>query len=522
MKRRWIGALLILCLLMGPARGEMQLTPEEFEENFAPYCQWDGTTLTLRKGIVTLGEYLGDDVETENSWITVTDPKVEAVFQSNPAGNLWFSWEFFSFSRVVWPESIRMLGAQSFHLEHFSELTIPKQMEKLCPDAFIYCSFDTLRIEAALPWEQIADATYDCTVYAWDVPADHPLYTVRDGALYTKDGETLLDYPNGRTDAHWDVPAGTKRIDHICNENLKTLSLPIGLETLDDYAFSGCTRLQSIALPLTVKSIGVNIFSDCVSLDLVSLPNGVSMEKSSWAEYYAQDGLFHGDNGDTGSDETTPIDRKWPNEWLNCGARLIGDGPVILYQNSKGEETAGELPPGISVFADETKDGRIKLCTITEERTLGWAEIRRVRLLDEEALFPYANALLPNGEDPRDSVKHAYFEVDVYGPWVLWWWETVTDSGEASCRIRDAILYRSADSGPGPLGVTVSPDGPDDPVPLLASPGGAALESLYEGDQIKIIAEEKDYFRVFTGFEEGWLPRENVKIVPILEEGNNQ
>ena len=68
MKRRWIGALLILCLLMGQARGEMQLTPEEFDEGFAPYCQWDGTTLTLNEGIVTLGEYLGDLVETEKGW----------------------------------------------------------------------------------------------------------------------------------------------------------------------------------------------------------------------------------------------------------------------------------------------------------------------------------------------------------------------------------------------------------------------------------------------------------------------
>lgn len=522
MKRRWIGALLILCLLMGQARGEMQLTPEEFDEGFAPYCQWDGTTLTLNEGIVTLGEYLGDEVETEKGWNTVTDPKVEAVFQSNPAGNLWFSWECFSFSRVIWPESIRMLGIQSFHVEDFSELTIPRQMEKLCADAFIYCSFGTLRIEAALPWEQIDDALYDCTVYAWDVPADHPLYTVRDGALYTKDGETLLDYPNGRKDTHWNVPVGTKRIDHIGNENLKTLSLPIGLETLDDYAFSGCTRLQSIALPLTVKSIGENIFSACVSLDLISLPSGVSVEQDSWGEYYAQDGLFHGDNGDTGSSETVSANRRWPDEWLNYGARLVGDGPVTLYQNSKGEETVGELPPGVSALADITENGRIKLTAVVEGSTLGWAEIDRVCLLDGEALFPYAKALLPDGEDPRGSVKHAYFEVDVYGPWVQWWWDTDTDSDEASCRIRDAILYRSADSGPGPLGVTVSRDGPDDPVPLLASPGGAALENLYEGDQIKVLAEEKDYYRVFTGFEEGWLPRANVKIVPIQEEENDQ
>ena len=66
--------------------------------------------------------------------------------------------------------------------------------------------------------------------------------------------------------------------------------------------FSDCTRLQSIALPLTVREIGEDIFHNCVSLELVSLPEGLEAERNEnkwWVEYYPDDAIFRGDNGDT-------------------------------------------------------------------------------------------------------------------------------------------------------------------------------------------------------------------------------
>ena len=38
-------------------------------------------------------------------------------------------------------------------------------------------------------YDQIRRGLYDCQVYAWDVPADHPLYKCVDGALLSRDGK---------------------------------------------------------------------------------------------------------------------------------------------------------------------------------------------------------------------------------------------------------------------------------------------------------------------------------------------
>ena len=144
-------------------------------------------------------------------------------------------------------------------------------------------SSEIVKLQLASEDVDIMNGLEDCFVAAYDAPEDHPLYKTVDGVLFSKDGKTLLAYPNARTATHYDVPAGVERIGNgaFGNEYLKTISLPIGLKSVGDYAFSGCTRLQSIALPLTVKEIGKGIFNEGVSLELVSLPEGMEAELMS-------------------------------------------------------------------------------------------------------------------------------------------------------------------------------------------------------------------------------------------------
>lgn len=54
----------------------------------------------------------------------------------------------------------------------------------------------------------------------------------------------------------------------LCN-----ISLPEGLEIIEDHAFSGCA-IKSIVIPSTVKIIGEGIFSGCEHLQVVLMPSG--------------------------------------------------------------------------------------------------------------------------------------------------------------------------------------------------------------------------------------------------------
>ena len=206
--------------------------------------------------------------------------------------------------QVSLPSTLRYLGMQAFYFFHFTFFTLPEQLEVLESDAFVYCHFDVFRIESTLPAQDILYSFYDCTIDAYEVPEDHPLYQAIDGVLFSKDGKTLLAYPGGRMDEHYDVPAGVEHIWPYAfgTDYLKTISLPIGLKTIADAAFAGCGRLQSIAVPLTVTEIGKDAFWCCVSLELVSLPDGLTINKDinpRHAQYYTDDFIYRGDNGDT-------------------------------------------------------------------------------------------------------------------------------------------------------------------------------------------------------------------------------
>ncbi len=268
------------------------------ERGYFDFCDVRDDTLVIFEGVTALGEAIEHEWNQELDITVEIDPKFESgpSFARDTDGG--------DFHRVSLPSTLRYLGMDAFSFYDFQEFTLPAQLEVLERDVFYRCDFDVLRIETTLPATDIVGCLYDCFVTAYEVPEDHPLYKTVDGVLISKDGKTLLAYPNYRKATHYDVPAGVERIEAgaFGNEYLKTISLPIGLKSIGDYGFSGCTRLQSIALPLTVREIGEDIFNNCVSLELVSLPEGLEAERIEnkwWVEYYPDDAIFRGDNGDT-------------------------------------------------------------------------------------------------------------------------------------------------------------------------------------------------------------------------------
>ena len=268
------------------------------ERGYFDFCDVRDDTLIIFEGVTALGEAIEHEWNQELDITVEIDPKFESgpSFARDMDGG--------DFHRVSLPSTLRYIGWEAFCYYHFSAFTLPAQLEILESCAMYSCTVDVLRIEAMLPADEILESMEECLVAAYEVPDDHPLYKTIDGVLFTKDGKTLLSYPNYKKATHYDVPAGVERISERAfnNEYLKTVSLPIGLKSIGDYGFSGCTRLQSIALPLTVRELGKEIFDNCVSLELVSLPEGLEAERNEnkwWVEYYPDDAIFRGDNGDT-------------------------------------------------------------------------------------------------------------------------------------------------------------------------------------------------------------------------------
>jgi len=55
-----------------------------------------------------------------------------------------------------------------------------------------------------------------------------------------------------------------------------SITLPVGLEEINDYAFMGSRTLTSIVLPDSVTTIAPGVFANCTALESVTLPSTIS------------------------------------------------------------------------------------------------------------------------------------------------------------------------------------------------------------------------------------------------------
>lgn len=56
------------------------------------------------------------------------------------------------------------------------------------------------------------------------------------------------------------------------NTGLKKVSIPEGIQVIDDFAFSGCRMLETISLPNSLLRLGYESFRDCCSLSEIIIP----------------------------------------------------------------------------------------------------------------------------------------------------------------------------------------------------------------------------------------------------------
>ena len=106
----------------------------------------------------------------------------------------------------------------------------------------------------------------------------NPVFSSRDGVLFTKDGEELIAFPWGKSDNSYMIPEGTRTIGAFAFSGcmLKEVVFPNTIEAIDGYAFAYCDNLASLALPDGVSKIGSNAFRSCFKLSSVVLPQSLT------------------------------------------------------------------------------------------------------------------------------------------------------------------------------------------------------------------------------------------------------
>ncbi len=205
------------------AAGATEIAPGAFG-----YYAWhsaDIISITMPDGVISLGEKAFAYCRTLGS-ITLPDSITSVGKEAFSNCN--------ALAAIDLPDSLVTIGASAFTCCYkLPSIAVPKGVAKIGDDAFSGCTMLS-RIDVAL---------------------ENEYYSSDDGVFYNKEKSVVLSCPQAKTGVY---------------------SIPEGVITIADCAFSGCTELTEITLPSSLISIGENAFSSCVSLTSITIPDNVA------------------------------------------------------------------------------------------------------------------------------------------------------------------------------------------------------------------------------------------------------
>ncbi|MBP3694938.1 MAG: leucine-rich repeat protein [Thermoguttaceae bacterium] len=231
---------------------------KEYELKFQEIAQLDENS---RAALETELKKLGFEYEIHGDRVTVTEYTGGAETLKIPDGVTKIGDSAFlgceSLTSVTFPESLTEIGASAFQgCGSLTSVTLPENVLTVGDGAFAFCwKLTEIRVS----------------------PKNGNFKSI-DGILFTADGKTLVQFPNGRPQTEYTIPENVSRIGpHAfagCG-SLKSVTLPHSVTEIGPHTFNGCACLEFVKFTASVMKIGPFTFANCVRLQHIQLPNGV-------------------------------------------------------------------------------------------------------------------------------------------------------------------------------------------------------------------------------------------------------
>ena len=222
-----------------------------------------------------------------------------------------------SLKEIIIPDGVTSIGGFAFNgCDGLVDVTIPAGVEKMS-GAFVGCK--NLATISVAP-----ENVHFCSL---------------SGVVYSKDQKTIIAYPAGRSDMGYTIPDG--------------------VTSIDNFAFSDCTNLAEIAIPDTVTAVGRAAFSSCDSLkDVYFLGTKDAWQKvsiESENEAITENATIHYFSEWTREKEPTctePGSETSTCPETDCGKTFAREIPALNHSWDDGKVTkpATEAETGVKTF----------------------------------------------------------------------------------------------------------------------------------------------------------------------------
>ncbi len=178
------------------------------------------------------------------------------------------------------PKSLESVGEIAFVSPSltFANLDFPENMKKIQNFAFVGVKVGTKKVKIPSSVTSLGYGMFRSGVEVIEVAGGNPNYKSIDGVLFSKDGETLIEYPPIKSNTEYEVPEGVKNIEYqaFCEcQNLKRITLPSTVNRIGSQVFYGSVLLQRVVVnAVTPPKVDSNAFQNFNSNCFVLVPKG--------------------------------------------------------------------------------------------------------------------------------------------------------------------------------------------------------------------------------------------------------
>lgn len=160
---------------------------------------------------------------------------------------------------VTLPSTLTTIGSMVFAFSEAKSINIPESVTFIGDGAFWQTKLGNVSIPKNTKLEGNVFANSGVTAFSLD--SDNPYYSLRDGILYSKDGKTLIAYPEKKVSSEIKVLNGVNTLgaSAFYGAEITKVILPESTEVIGDACFYSST-LKEIYIASGLKTIGKAAF----------------------------------------------------------------------------------------------------------------------------------------------------------------------------------------------------------------------------------------------------------------------
>ena len=182
---------------------------------------------------------------------------------------------------VTIPNMVTSIGDYAFYgCGGLTTVTIPNSVTSIGKLAFYNCS-GLISVTIPNSVTSIGDGAFSDCVNLVDINVERTssAYVSENGILFNKDKTIIVCYPSGKTETTYTIPQGVTSVGDFAFSGcggLTEITIPNSVTSIGKYAFYGCSSLTSVTIPNSVTRIGDYTFGGCDGLTSVTIPNSVT------------------------------------------------------------------------------------------------------------------------------------------------------------------------------------------------------------------------------------------------------